>query len=140
MCDRPARRAADEAELVLRVEIVNLVDDAIDIERQLVALLADAVVIRQGSLLHRMRRIDQMADRETPVAQFLQRRRVGVRQIATFDDADRIRVERQWPLRRDARIELAQRTCRAIARIGQRFAAILAARASLYFSNSARGM
>ena len=39
--DREARRARDEAEPLLQREIVDLVDDAVDVERQRLAALAD---------------------------------------------------------------------------------------------------
>ena len=49
--DRPARLARDEAELALQREVVDLVDDAVDVERQLVAPRRDRVVER-----HELRR------------------------------------------------------------------------------------
>ena len=55
-------------EFALRGEIVELVDDAIDIEWQAVALLADAsVVVEQPSAPRAC--LDQLADRETPFAE-----------------------------------------------------------------------
>ncbi len=117
--DRPARRAADETEFTLRSEIVDFVDHAVDIERQRVALLADAAVIIEAAI-DAIRRADQIADRQTPVAQFAQGLRMRVGQAATLDHADSVGKKCQRPPRGDARIELAQRAGRRIARIDQR--------------------
>ncbi len=116
--DRPARRAADEAEFALQREVVDLVDDAIDVERQRIALIADALVVVETAL-GTDRRIDERAHRQTPVAQHAQRLRMRRRQRATLDDADRIGEERERPPRGDTRIELAQRSRRCVARIDQ---------------------
>ncbi len=43
--DGPARRARDEAEALLQVEAVHLVDDAVDVIRQLGALGGERIVI-----------------------------------------------------------------------------------------------
>ncbi len=43
--DRPARRAADEAKALLPVETVELVDDAVDVERQVSAGLLDRGIV-----------------------------------------------------------------------------------------------
>ncbi len=53
--DRPARLAAHEAELLLQREVVDLVDDAVDVERQLVALGGDRLVILRPSPRRRSR-------------------------------------------------------------------------------------
>src|SRR3546814_7869690 len=42
--DRPARRAADKAQFAPRGHVVDLVDDAVDVERQRIALRADLPV------------------------------------------------------------------------------------------------
>jgi hypothetical protein len=48
--NRPARRARNESEIALPVETVDLVDDAVDVVRQLRASLADALVIVEATL------------------------------------------------------------------------------------------
>ncbi len=118
--DRPARRAADEAEFALAGEVVELVDDAVDVERQRVALLADARVVGETTV-GTARGVDQLADRKSPLVQLLQRRRMRRRhRLAAFDHAERVGVERQRTLRGDARIELAQAAGGGVARIDQR--------------------
>src|SRR3546814_17075866 len=47
--DRPARRAADKAQFALRGHVVDLVDDAVEVERQRITLRADLPVIGQAT-------------------------------------------------------------------------------------------
>jgi hypothetical protein len=98
---------------------------AVDVERQPVAALAHAsVVVEQtGDTTHLF---DQLADRQAPFAEPGQRGRMAVRQRAALDRAQRVGIKRQRPLRGDRRVELAQRTRRAVARIGQYLAAMQA--------------
>jgi hypothetical protein len=44
MRERPARRAADEAQALFKVEVVDLIDDAVDVVRQAGALFADVAM------------------------------------------------------------------------------------------------
>ena len=61
--EAPARRASDEAEPLLQVQPVHLVDDAVDIERQVCARLFDRAVM--GSISSSVVAADeQLADRE----------------------------------------------------------------------------
>src|SRR5207302_3216243 len=48
--EREARGARDESERRLLRERVHFIDDAVDLERQLVALVADALVIVQEAV------------------------------------------------------------------------------------------
>ena len=123
--DRPARRARDEAHLALPFPVVQLVDHAVDVERQPVACLADATVVVEQAF-HAFHHLAEAADREAPAAQLLQRGRVRIRQFAALDQAGAVGEERQRPLRGDARVQLAQRTGGAIARVRQHLAAMLA--------------
>jgi hypothetical protein len=115
---RPARLAADEAEPLLQRAIVDLVDHAVDVERQRVALLADAAMERDqavgacddGALLvdrqpHRGERIDERA--------------VGRRNSPAAHLTDAVGEELQRPLRRDRRVVLAHRAGGGIARVDE---------------------
>ena len=51
--DAPARRAADVAEPLLPVEPVDLVDDAVDVERQVGARLLDRAIMGERLLERR---------------------------------------------------------------------------------------
>ena len=67
--DRPARRARDEAQTVLQIEPVDLVDDAVDIVAEVGALLLDMAV--EGEKLFRRPAVaHQRIDAEAP---FLER-------------------------------------------------------------------
>ena len=117
MRDRPARRARHEAEPLLPVEAVDLVDDAVD------------VVVEPGPLLLDLAmKGDQLLDRVAQLGQ-----RIGL-EAATLEPADHagLRVLRhrthlapgvgekaERPRSGDGRILLAQRTRRRIARIGE---------------------
>jgi len=121
--DRPARRTRDEAHLALQRVVVELVDDAVDIERQLRAALANRAVVGEQP---RRPRDDGVfsADRHAPVAKSGERGRMRGRQLTAVDGANRIRIERQRTLRRDAWVELSQRTRRPVAWIGERTSAL----------------
>src|SRR6202000_3384400 len=73
--DRPARRARHEAEPLLPVEAVDLVDDAVDVVVELGALLLDLAVERD-QLLYRMAKPGQ---------------RIGL-EAATLEPADHARL------------------------------------------------
>ncbi len=61
--DRPARRARDEAEPLLPVDAVDLVDDAVDVVVELGALLLD-LAMERDQLLDRMAELGQRIGRE----------------------------------------------------------------------------
>ncbi|MNL71166.1 hypothetical protein D3C87_1962800 [compost metagenome] len=48
---------------------------------------------------------------------------MGIRQFAPFQNTDAVAEERERSLRRNARIQLAQRPCRRISRVGENFSA-----------------
>ncbi len=98
--DRPARRAPDEAEFALQGEIVDLVDHAVDVERQLVALVADALVVVEAAV-GAGRGVDERANGQAPLAQRAQHLRVRRGQRAAFDDADGVGEERERASCRD---------------------------------------
>ena len=123
--DGPARRPRDEAHLALAGVVVQLVDHAIDIERQAVACFADAPVVSQQSV-DPVRHGGQLADRESPIAQSRQGGGVRVGQRPAFDLAHAVGVEAERALRGERRVHLAQRAGRAVARIGQHLAAVFA--------------
>ncbi|MET4825857.1 hypothetical protein ABH972_003446 [Bradyrhizobium ottawaense] len=117
MRDAPARRARDEAEPLLPVDAIDLVDDAIDIVVELGALFLDALVER-----------DQLLD---GVAQLGQR--IGL-EAAALEPADhaalrafrhrahlppRIGEEAEGARGGDGRVLLPERTGGRIARVGK---------------------
>ncbi len=135
--DRPARRAADETHLALVGVVVELVDDAVDVERQLVALLADARVVGEAAV-RAFRRVDQRTDRQAPFLERGQRLRMRRRQRAAFDDAERIRIERERTFRGLGRVLHAHAAGRAVARIDQHLAAALARLGVVFLERGAR--
>ena len=115
--DRPARRAADEAEPALQREVVDLVDHAIDVVAEAGAFHSDLRLEGRGlGLAVQLAR--QRVHLEPPVAQTLQivPVRIGNR-LARL--ALGIGEQRQRPLRGDARIELAQAAGGGVARVGE---------------------
>ena len=115
---RKTRRARHEAERVLLVAPVDLVDHAVDVVRQRLALLADRVEEAQqafGALHHRPFAVHRQAEFLVPVEQFAMRGR----HLDAFEHADAISEKRQRPLRGDLRIELPQTARRGVARIGE---------------------
>ncbi len=137
MRDGPARRAADEAHLALIGEAVELVDDAVDVERQLVALLADARVVFEAAV-GAFRGVDQGADRQAPLPECGQHLGVRRRQRAALDDAERIGVERERTFRRFRRILHAHAAGGAVARIDEHLAALLARVRVVFFERGTR--
>ena len=117
MRDRPARAARDEAEPVLPVEPVHLVDHAVDVIGQTRALLADLAVIIQQIIdvgAQRHQRIDDEACSVQP----LHHAELGIfRHVAHL--APGIGEEFQRPRRGDGDILLAQRAGGRVARVGE---------------------
>jgi len=113
--DRPARRARDEAEPLLPVEPVDLVDDAVDVVAEIGALALDVVVERE-QLLGRVAEPPERIRREAPTLE----RRVDLalaraRELRHLSPG--VSEEAQRTLARDVGIELAQRARRGVARI-----------------------
>src|SRR4029079_3641192 len=102
----PARSARRGAPLVWRAELVERDDDAVDLVRQLVALLAQLAVVVEY-LVDRARRPAEVVDAQPPGAHRLQRLAVALdRQPARGEHVVEVDVER--PRGGDARVELAQ--------------------------------
>jgi len=120
MGDRPARCARHEAEIALRVEIVDFIDDTVDLIRQPRAARTDVSVVIEAALdaLHDTR---LRTDAQAPIAKLLQYLAVPRRQGDALDDADRIGEQLEWTRRRHARVELPQATGRSIAWIDEYF-------------------
>src|SRR5207247_5654950 len=119
--EREARGARDESERRLLRECVDFVDDAVDLERQLVALVADAPVILQEAVepvddgaLARNRKAERLEESEY---RRLRLRRAFVR--TPIDLAHAVGKEGQFPAGGHLRIELAQTAGRRIARIDE---------------------
>ena len=115
---RPARRARYETHLALLVVVVELVDHAVDVVGQRVALCADAAEIRQQALEPGCG-VDLRRNRETEPAQQGQGLRMGLGQFQPAHLAHGIGEERQRAAARHRRIELPQRSGRAVARVRQ---------------------
>ena len=79
--EAPARRAADLAEPLLPVEPVDLVDDAVDVERQVGARLLDRAVMGEH-LLDVVAADEQVADREAEAFDPLHRQQLRARRAA----------------------------------------------------------
>ena len=123
MRHRPARRARNKAEPRLQRDVVDLVDDAVDVIAERRATRFDRAIMREhvlGVLAERRQRIDRQAERRnasiTPSCVF-----AG----SALVSPQRIGEEMQGPCCGDRRIELAQRACGGVARIGEdRLAAV----------------
>ena len=113
---RPARLARDEAQLLLQRHAVDLVDDAVDVERQRVALRTHGLV--EGDQPGRTRRHRAVgAHRQPEGRQRIQRGTVRGRLLPALQFAQPVGEERQRPLRGDGRIELAHGASRGVARV-----------------------
>ncbi len=124
MRDRPARAARDEAEPLLPVEPVDLVDDAIDVVGQLSPLLLDlAIVLEQ--FLDAFALLHQRIDRQAPTLHRGDRFVLRIcGPLARF--APGIGEELQGPRRGHLRIDLPERTRCRVARVHvKRFAFLL---------------
>ncbi len=117
LCDRPARRPADEAEPLLPVEAVDFEDDAVDVVVQPGAPVGELVVEGEHLALVAAEpgeRIDREPERLEPVEE----RAVGIAQ-GLGELARRIGEEAQRPRGGDSGIELAQRAGGGVAWIGE---------------------
>ena len=118
MRERPAWRAGYEAHRVLLVETVELVHHAIDVVGQRIAFVADALEIGEQPLeADRFVRLGRHG--ETEIAQGRQHARMPGRRGPAFHRAEGVGEKGQGTGSGDPRIELPQRSGRAVARIGQ---------------------
>ena len=115
--DRPARRARHEAEPLLPVEAVDLVDDAVDVVVELGALFLD-LAMKRDQLLDRMAELGQRIGLEAAALEPADHAGLGIRRHRAHlapgigEEAERTRGG-------DGGILLAQRARRRIARIGE---------------------
>ena len=119
---REARRARDESQRRLLRESVDLVDDAIDLERQRIALCTDTAVITQKAV-ESVHDCALARDRQAERFEEIQYCRLRLRRAlvrAPIDLADPVGKERQFPAGGHFRIKLAQTASRRIARIDER--------------------
>ena len=116
---RPARLARDKAEFALQIEAVDLVDHAVDVERQLIAARGDVVV--EGDQRRRAQPGDALvAHRHAQCCQRIERGAVGQRRILpSLHLAQAIGKKGQRSLRGHRRIELPDAARRTVARIDQ---------------------
>src|SRR6185437_2185353 len=125
MGDRPARRAADEAQPLLELKIIDLVDHAVDVIGEARALLAD-LAMEGEQRIDAAAELRQRVDGEAPGGEMLQRllMRPG-KGVALL--APGIGEEGEGPRGGDRPIELTQAARRGVARIGEdRLAGLLA--------------
>ena len=115
--DRPARAARHEAETVLPVEPVDLVDHAVDVVAERGALFPDLAVEFENGV-DVLAELCQWIDDEARLVHPLQHAVLGIGRTLTHL-APGIGEEFQGPRRRDRDVLLAQRSRRRIARIGE---------------------
>ena len=123
--DRPARVAADDAEAALELEVVDLHDDAVDLEVQAAAALLPGQALGDDLVLVG-EQLDVGVDPEAVLAQPLQRLPVA-RELQAVDGADPVGPHRQRALGRELGVELADRAGRGVARVHERREARLGA-------------
>ena len=127
----PARLAGDEAQLPLQRDAVDLVDHAVDVVGQGVALAAD-VLVESDQLdgAGGPRRL--LGDREAPGLELRQPvelgRAIGAAFACRRDFAQPIGKEAQGPRRGNRRVELAHRARRRVARIDEHLLVLLPGR------------
>ena len=113
--DRPARLTPDHAELALQVEVVDLHDDAVDLEVEPVAALLPGLAGRHD-LVDGVEHLDVLVHAEAMLAQPLER--LGVRvELEPVGGADAVAPHRQRPRRGQLRVELADRARGGVARV-----------------------
>ena len=116
--DRPARVAPDRAEAALELQVVDLHDDAVDLEVELAAALLPVQALPDDLVLV-ADQPDVGVDAEAALLQPLQRLPVRLeRQV--LDHAQLVAPHRQRPLRRVRRVELADRPGGGVARVHER--------------------
>ena len=115
--DGPARRARHEAQPLLPVEPVDLVDDAVDVVAERGALRLH-LAMEGEHLLGRLAHAHQRIERQAPLLEALVDAGLGIgRQRAGRPPA--VGEEAQRPARGDGGIELAQRAGRRVPGIGE---------------------
>ena len=117
MRDAPARLAADEAEPLLPVDTVDLVDHAIDVVIEARAMRLD-VAVKRDQLVYRAAQTCQRIGVEAAFLKPFNHAGLAVRRHVA-DLAPGIRKEAERARRGDAGVLLAQGACGGVARIGK---------------------
>ena len=118
----PARCARDKPHGLLAGLVIKLVDHPVDIERQPVTRLADALVVTEQAI-QAVHHLAQVADRKPPALQHRQGAGMGIGQLPAFDHTGGIGKKAEPALGHDPGIELTQGSGRGISRVGQYLAA-----------------
>ena len=118
MCHGKTGRARDESKPLLKLPPVHLIDDAVDVIRQLLAFAANLLekVEQPPCTLHYRPLI---ADRQPEGCIPVEQRGMRRRHVRSFQHADPICKETQRALGGDARIKLSQAAGGCVARIGE---------------------
>ena len=112
---RPARLARDKSELRLHGEAIDLVDHAIDVERQAVAASGD-VGVEADEVVHRAK-CALVADRQAERAQRVEHAGMRCRRGPALRLTKPVGEERERPLRGDSGVELADAAGGGVARV-----------------------
>ncbi len=113
--DGPARGARDEAEALLQVEAVDLVDHAVDVVAEARPVEADLVVVGED-LVDIPADLHQRVRGDAPAGECVHDAGLRFGRQGTGGPPG-VAEEAQGTLRRDRRIELAQRACGGVARV-----------------------
>ncbi len=116
--DRPARIAAHDAEPALELEVVDLHDDAVDLEVQRAAAVLPGEALRDHLVLG-LEPLDVAVDAEAARAQPLQRLPVRL-EAQALDRADGVAPHGERALGGELRVELADRPGGRVARVHER--------------------
>ena len=112
--DRPPRRLGRGAERRLHRQVVDLHHHAVDLVRQVVAVL-HPVGAEVVDVVQRVEHLGLGVHRQAELPEPLQRARVRGRRVRPHDLAELVAPERQPPGRRDRRVLLAQRSRSGVA-------------------------
>ena len=116
--DRPPRRLARDAELGPLVEIVDLDDCAVDLVRQVVAVLLPIHAVPED-VVERAEHLDGRVDREAAIGQERERLRVGPERRPALNGAQLVAEERELAPGGDVGILLPQAARRRVPRVGE---------------------
>src|SRR6185503_6476045 len=117
--DRPARLARAKSEIALAGEARDLVDDAVDLERQRVTSGLHALIERREPLAP-LHDLPIVVDGKAESSERREETRLRVGNGETLGFTERVREEMQGPLGRDGRIELAYRPRGGVARVDEK--------------------
>jgi hypothetical protein len=127
---RPARLACLEAQASLQREIVDLVDHAVDVERQCIALGSD-LAVKGRQPVGAAHDLALVVDRQAHRRQRVEQRAVRLRQGPALHLAEAIGEETQRAPGGDRRIELTHRTGGRVARVDEGLLVLVALRDQL---------